>query len=137
MILFIFLFILKLCLSQYTVTFMSQETGEPIIVYNKDYLYSMYTKEDKIKHIFDAIDVDKNYFLSYDELEFYQRITDPQLLLTRRDYLAICKMTHANYRYGLDYYQFSNTYYELSDILGTNITKDFNIIIRLQSVKSY
>jgi len=97
----------------------------------------MYKKDDKIKHIFNAIDIDYNNFLSYIELEFYQRITDPQLPLTRKDYLAVCKMTSANHRYGLDYYQFSNTYYELSELLGTNITKDFNIIIKLQATKAY
>ena len=112
--------LIKLCLSQFTVTFTSAETGKPIVTYSQDYLYSMYKKDDKIKHIFNAIDIDYNNFLSYIELEFYQRITDPQLLLTRKDY-----------------YQFSNTYYELSDLLGTNITKDFNIIIKLQATKAY
>ena len=122
--------LLKLILSQHT-------NKQSIIVYSRDYLYSMYTKDNKIKHVFEAMDIDYNNHLSYNELEFYQRLTDPQLPLTMNDYYAVCKMTRANVKYGLDYYQFSNTYYELSDLLGTNITKDFNIIIRLQSSKSY
>ena len=53
------------------------------------------------------------------------------------DYNIICKWLYANPKYGLDYYQFATSYYELSDRLGTNITKDFNIIHKFQSNSLY
>ena len=118
-------------LAQYRVSFSSH--SREVISVDTKYLETYYKKDDKILYLFNTFDLDKNKYLSFDELFLFQQLTDPQLPLTTRDYQIICRALSADKKYGLDYYQFATTYYELSDQLGTNITKDFNIINKLVS----
>ena len=111
-------------LEQYRVSFSSH--SREVISVDSKYLETYYKKDDKILYLFNTFDLDKNKYLSFDELFLFQQLTDPQLPLTTR-------ALSADKKYGLDYYQFATTYYELSDQLGTNITKDFNIINKLVS----
>ncbi len=76
------------------------------------------------------IDVNpKDAILNYKELYLYQHLTDPQLPLTPKDYKLVCDMLGANWRYGLSKQQFNQSYYIYD--LGTNLDKDYTIMLRL------
>ena len=84
--------------------------------------------DEMVEYIFFQMDFNNNYYLEYKELYLLQKLTDPHIELTYNIYYNICKYIYADYKYGLDLYKFNQSYTIYSEILGTNLIKDYNII---------
>jgi len=93
---------------------------------------------DMINILFSIVDIDKNRLLSYEELYRYQMLTDPHIELTYSIYKQIYKKLSSwnsgCYHNGLDIDMFNKSYTIYSEELGTNLIKDFIIIMRHKSI---
>lgn len=106
-----------------------------IVCYNS-YVYVDYqdflSEREKVKFLFSTFDIsEKNDYLGYDELELFQRLTDPQLPLDVSTYRYIVSLLGGNLRYGLTMSQFNSSYYLHRHALGTDLHKDYSIIKKL------
>ena len=87
---------------------------------------------DRINFLFDIIDSDpKDDYLYYNELYMYQKATEPNadLKLTPNIYRQLCQLFNANPRTGLTKEEFNSSYYLHSNALGTDLDKDFSIVL--------
>ena len=92
------------------------------------------SNNDKVKFIFNIFDnFPKNNYLNYNEVALFQKLTDPQLPLTIIDYKLVCKMLNSNYLYGISLSEFNSSYYLFKHDLGTDLSKDYDIIYNLFS----
>ena len=90
------------------------------------------SEREKVIFLFSTFDISKkNGYLGYDELELFQRLTDPQLPLDMSSYRYIINLLEGNFRYGLNIEQFNSSYYRHKHTLGTDLHKDYMIITRI------
>ena len=87
---------------------------------------------EKVIFLFSTFDISKkDGYLNYDEIELFQRLTDPQLPLDVPTYRYIVKLLGGNLRYGVTLDQFNSSYYIHRHTLGTDLPKDYRIINRV------
>ena len=96
------------------------------------YTEKYFSSNDKVVFLFNIFDnYPKNEYLGYHELKFFQKLTDPQIVLTYPLYKEIMYLLCGNIHYGIDIKQFNSSYYLHKDDMGTDLNKDFNIIYKL------
>lgn len=91
-----------------------------------------FSNYDRVNFLFDIIDSDpKDGHLYYNELYLFQKATEPnpQLALTLQLYKDICKLFGSNPHTGLTKAEFNSSYYLYSNTLGTDLERDFSIIL--------
>ena len=92
------------------------------------------SEREKVIFLFSTFDISKkDGYLGYNELELFQRLTDPQLPLDTVTYRYIIKLLGGSFRNGLDIEQFNSSYYRHKYTLGTDLHKDYMIITRIIS----
>lgn len=90
------------------------------------------SEREKVIFLFSTFDISKkDGYLVYNELELFQRLTDPQLPLNTLTYRYIIKLLGGNLRHGLNIEQFNSSYYRHKHTLGTDLHKDYTIITRI------
>ncbi len=95
------------------------------------YKYEL-SEREKVIFLFSTFDISKkDGYLGYNELELFQRLTDPQLPLNTLTYRYIIKLLGGNLRDGLNIEQFNSSYYRYKHTLGTDLHKDYTIITRI------
>ena len=93
-----------------------------------DYQDSL-SEREKVIFLFSTFDIStRNDYLGYDELELFQRLTDPQLPLDVSTYRYIISLLGGSLRYGLTLDQFNSSYYLHRPTLGTDLHKDYAIV---------
>ena len=91
-----------------------------------------FSNRDRINFLFDIIDNDpKDNYLYFNELYLFQKATEPmqELQLTPDIYRQLCKLFNANPNTGLTKEEFNSSYYLHSNALGTDLDRDFSIIL--------
>ena len=84
---------------------------------------------EKVIFLFSTFDISKkDGYLNYDEIELFQRLTDPQLPLDIPTYRYVVKLLGGNIRYGVNLDQFNSSYHIHRNTLGTDLHKDYMII---------
>ena len=95
------------------------------------YKYEL-SEREKVIFLFSTFYISKkDGYLGYNELELFQRLTDPQLPLNTLTYRYIIKLLGGNLRDGLNIEQFNSSYYRYKHTLGTDLHKDYTIITRI------
>ena len=90
------------------------------------------SEREKVIFLFSTFDISKkDGYLNYDEIELFQRLTDPQLPLDIPTYRYVVKLLGGNVRYGVNLEQFNSSYYIHRNTLGTDLHKDYMIISRI------
>lgn len=85
--------------------------------------------DEKIYLIFDLFDAHpKDDYLSYRELIVYQQLTNPSLPLTVELWKHICGILDTSIYIGLDITKFNDSYHLYSDIMGTDLNKDYKLV---------
>lgn len=85
--------------------------------------------DEKIYLIFDLFDAHpKDDYLSYRELIVYQQLTNPSLPLTVELWKHICRILDTSIYIGLDITKFNDSYHLYSDIMGTDLNKDYKLV---------
>ena len=89
---------------------------------------------DKVNILFELFDIDpKNGFLGFSELHLFQELTDPQLPLGEADYRALVRLIGSGRTVGLSISEFNSSYYEYRNVLGTDLDRDYEKIVRIVS----
>ena len=95
-------------------------------------LKSELSDREKVIFLFSTFDISqKNGYLSYHEIELFQRLTDPQLPLDVPTYRYVIALLGADMRYGINLEQFNSSYYLHRHTLGTDLQKDYRIVTRV------
>ena len=90
------------------------------------------SEREKVIFLFSTFDISKkDGYLNYDEIELFQRLTDPQLPLDIPTYRYVVKLLGGSVRYGVNLEQFNSSYYIHRNTLGTDLHKDYMIISRI------
>jgi hypothetical protein len=90
------------------------------------------SEREKVIFLFSTFDISKkDGYLNYDEIELFQRLTDPQLPLDIPTYRYVVKLLGGNVRHGVNLEQFNSSYYIHRNTLGTDLHKDYMIISRI------
>ena len=87
------------------------------------------SEREKVIFLFSTFDISKkNGYLSYYEIELFQRLTDPQLPLDMTTYRYIIRLLGGHMQLGINLDQFNSSYYLYKNTLGTDLNKDYRII---------
>lgn len=90
------------------------------------------SEREKVIFLFSSFDISKkNGYLSYYEIELFQRLTDPQLPLDITTYRYIIRLLGGHMQLGINLDQFNSSYYLYKNTLGTDLNKDYKIISRI------
>jgi len=82
---------------------------------------------DKVNFIYDLFDnFPKNNYLTYNEIDILQNLTNPELPLDRESYIFVCKVLGSNLKLGITLQEFNSSYYTHRNILGTDLDRDYN-----------
>ena len=90
------------------------------------------SEREKVIFLFSTFDISKkDGYLSYYEIELFQRLTDPQLPLDFPTYRYIVKLLGGYMQLGINLDQFNSSYYLHKNTLGTDLNKDYTIVSRI------
>lgn len=90
------------------------------------------SEREKVIFLFSTFDVSKkDGYLSYYEIELFQRLTDPQLPLDFPTYRYIIQLLGGYIHTGINLDQFNSSYYLHKHTLGTDLDKDYRIVSRI------
>ena len=91
-----------------------------------------FSSNDKVRILFNTFDRNpKDSYLTYWEAYEFQKLTDPHIEMTRSLWKHICSTVKVNQYIGIDLTTFNESYYIYRDQFGTDLNKDFRIILNL------
>lgn len=93
---------------------------------------SQVSNNDKVHFIYNLFDnFPKNNYLSYNEIDILQNLTNPELPLNRDSYIFVCKVLGSNFKLGITLQEFNSSYYTFKETLGTDLDRDYNKLLSL------
>lgn len=96
---------------------------------NRDYSF-IPSSNDKVIFLFELFDVaPRDTYLSYREVSLLQQLTFPQMPMTPAIWKRACRILGSNPMHGIGLEQFNSSYFQHAEQLGTNLDKDFNMIV--------
>ena len=142
----VFLFIISITLSiasaehNYHVVFSEERVdsdGETYKSYSEQMILipTEVSNNDKVNFIYNLFDnFPKNNYLTYNEIDILQNLTNPELPLDRQSYIFVCKVLGSNIKLGITLQEFNSSYYTFRDKLGTDLDRDYNKLLKLGAV---
>ena len=93
------------------------------------------SNNDKVNFIYDLFDnFPKNNYLTYNEIDILQNLTNPELPLDIQSYTFVCKVLGSNIKLGITLQEFNSSYYAHRDKLGTDLDRDYKKLINLEGI---
>jgi hypothetical protein len=93
------------------------------------------SNNDKVNFIYNLFDnFPKNNYLTYNEIDILQNLTNPELPLDRQSYIFVCNVLGSNIKLGITLQEFNSSYYIFRDKLGTDLDRDYYKLLKLGAV---
>ena len=94
-------------------------------------VYSQVSNVDKVNFLFNLFDnFPKNNYLTYNEIDIFQKLTNPELKLDEYTWKWVCKVLGSNVFNGITLKEFNSSYYKYKDVLGTDLDRDYTKILK-------
>ena len=93
------------------------------------------SNNDKVNFIYNLFDnFPKNNYLTYNEIDILQNLTNPELPLNPESYIFVCNVLGSNIKLGITLQEFNSSYYRFREKLGTDLDRDYYKLLKLGAI---